>query len=67
MSICGRIDLCASVQRDANELKARITEAIVTLGNAMLKRICQELGYLFDVCRVGKDAHIELFDHHMST
>ena len=47
------------IPKDVNELKARITEAVSTIDNAMLERVCQELDYRLDVCRVTNGAHIE--------
>ena len=47
------------IPRDVDELKARITEAVSTIDNAMLGRIRQELDYRLDVCRVTNGAHIE--------
>ncbi len=41
------------------ELKARITEAVATIDNAMLERVWHELDYRLDVCRVTDGAHIE--------
>ena len=41
--------------KDVDELKAQITEAVATMDNAMLERVCQEL----DVCSVTNGAHIE--------
>ena len=45
--------------RDIDELKARITEAVATIDNAMLGRVWLELGYRLGVCRVTSGAHIE--------
>ena len=45
--------------KDVNELKARITEAVSTIDNAMLGCVWQELDYRLDVCRVTNGAHIE--------
>ena len=45
--------------KDVDELKARITEAVATIDNAMLERVWQELDYRLDVCRVTNGAHIE--------
>ena len=42
------------IPRDVDKLKARITEAVATIDNAMLGRIWQELDYRLDVCRVTK-------------
>ena len=47
------------IPRDVDELKARITEAVSTIDNAMLGRAWQELDYRLDVCRVTNGAHIE--------
>ena len=47
------------IPRDVDELKARITEAVSTIDNAMLGRVWQELDYRLDVCRVTNGAHIE--------
>ena len=41
------------------ELKARITEAVATIDNAMLGRIWLELDYRLDMCRVTNAAYIE--------
>ena len=45
--------------RDVDELKARKTEAVATIYNAMLGRVWQELDYRLDLCRVTNCAHIE--------
>ena len=45
--------------KDVDELKARITEALATINNAMLERVWQELDYRLDVCHVTNGAHIE--------
>lgn len=45
--------------KDVDELKARITEAVATIDNAVLQRVWQELDYWLDVCRVTSGAHIE--------
>ena len=49
------------IPRDADELKARITKAVATIGNAMLGCIWQKfkLDYRFDVCSVTNGTHIE--------
>ena len=47
------------IPRDVDELKARITQAVATINNAMLGRVWQELDYRLDVCRVTNGAHIE--------
>ena len=47
------------IPRDVDELKARITEAVATIDNAMLGRVWQEFDYRFDVRRVINGAHIE--------
>ena len=47
------------IPRDVDELKARITEAVATIDNAMLGRVWQEFDYRLDVCRVTSGAHIE--------
>ena len=47
------------IPRNVDELKARITEAVATIDNAMLGRVWQEFDYLLDVCRVYNGAHIE--------
>ena len=44
VGICERIGICAPIPRDVDELKARITEAVSTIDNAMLGRVWQEFG-----------------------
>jgi len=45
--------------RDLADLKARIIAAVNSIDAPMLKRVCQELEYRVDVCRVTRCAHIE--------
>jgi hypothetical protein len=47
------------VPRDIDELKRRISEAAASVTADMLERVCQEMEYRIDVCRVAKGAHIE--------
>ena len=47
------------IPRDVDELKARITENVATIDNAMLGRVWQELACRIDVCRVTNGAHIK--------
>ena len=42
-----------------NDLKTRITEALVTINPDMLVRVWQEMEYRFGVCRVTKGSHIK--------
>ena len=53
--------VCNPILRDADELKARIIEAVATIDNAMLGRVWQKLDYRLEVCRVTNGAHIEHF------
>jgi hypothetical protein len=48
-----------STTGDVDELKERITEAVATINNAMLRRVWQKFDYRLDVCRVTNGAHIE--------
>ena len=48
-----------SIPRDVDDWKSRITEAVATIGNAVLGRVWQELDYRLDVCRVTNGAHVE--------
>ena len=59
VGICEKIGLCSPILRDVDELKARLTEAVATIDNAMLGRVWQKLDYRLDVCRVTNGAHIE--------
>jgi hypothetical protein len=45
--------------RDLPDLKARIIAAVKNVYAPMLTRVCQELEYRIDVCRVTRGAHIE--------
>ena len=45
--------------RDLADLKARIISAVKNIDALMLMRVCQELQYRIDVCRVTRGAHIE--------
>ena len=47
------------IPRDVDELKARITEVVSTIDNAMLGRVWQELDNRLDVSRLTNGAHIE--------
>ena len=42
-----------------NELKQRITTAVASVDEDMLRSIWTELDYLIDICRVTKGSHIE--------
>ena len=42
-----------------DNLKTRITEALITIDPDMLVRVWQEMEYRFDVCCVTKGSHIE--------
>ena len=46
--------------RDVTDLKQRITDAIATIGEAMLQRTWQEIEYRLDVLRATKGAHLEV-------
>jgi len=41
------------------ELKVRIRTATETITADMLQRVCNELDYRADVCRITKSAHIK--------
>jgi hypothetical protein len=41
------------------ELKERITAAVMNIDRQMLLKVWAELDYRLDVCRVTKGAHIE--------
>ena len=47
------------IPRDVDELKARITEVVSIIDNAMLGRVWQELDYRLYVCLVNNGAYIE--------
>ena len=47
--------------RNITDLKQRISNAIVTIDEAMLQRTWQEIEYGFDVLRVTDGAHIEMY------
>ena len=59
VGICEKIVYVPPIPRGVDELKARITEAVATIENAMLGRVWQELDYWLDVCRVTNGAYIE--------
>ena len=42
-----------------NELKQRITTAVASVDEDMLKSVWTELDYRIDICRVTKGSHIE--------
>ena len=42
-----------------NELKHRITTAIASVEEDMLRSVWTELDYRIDICRVTKGSHIE--------
>ena len=42
-----------------NELKQRITTAVASVDEVMLRSVWTELDYRIDICRVTKDSHIE--------
>jgi hypothetical protein len=41
------------------ELRARITEAVATVGAGMIHIIWDEIAYRWDICRVTRGNHIE--------
>ena len=43
-----------------NELKQRITTAVASVDEDMLRSVWKELDSLIDICRVTKGSHIEL-------
>ena len=43
-----------------NELKERITTAVASVDEDMLRSVWKELDYLIDICLVTKGSHIEL-------
>jgi len=42
-----------------NELKQRITTAVASVDEGMLRSVWTELDYRIDICRVTKVSHIE--------
>jgi hypothetical protein len=42
-----------------NELKQRITTAVASVDEGMLRSVWTELDYRIDICRVTKSSHIE--------
>ena len=42
-----------------NELKQRITTAVASVDQDMLRSVWKELDYRIDICRVTKGSHIE--------
>ena len=42
-----------------NELEQRITTAVASVDEDMLRSVWTELDYLIDICRVTKGSHIE--------
>ena len=42
-----------------NELKQRITTAVASIGEDMLRSVWTELDYRIAICRVTKGSHIE--------
>ena len=59
VGICEKIVYVPPIPRGVDELKARITEAVATIDNAMMGRVWQQSDYRLDVCRVTNGAHIE--------
>ena len=51
--------------KDVDELKSRITEAVATIDNAMLKCVWRELDNRLDGCRVTNCAHYEYFTENL--
>jgi len=51
--------LCPPLPANVNELKQRITIALVTITQYMLHRVWEELDYRLDVWQVTGGAHIE--------
>jgi hypothetical protein len=45
--------------RDLTDLKARTSAAVKNIDAPMLTRVCQELEYRIDVCRITRGGHIE--------
>ena len=54
-----RLVYVLSIAKDVDELKARITEAVATIDNAMQGSVWQELNYRLDAYRVTNSVHIE--------
>jgi hypothetical protein len=48
-----------SQSSDIDDLKRRITETVVTVTCDMLRRVCEELDYRFDIRRITRGAHIQ--------
>jgi hypothetical protein len=48
-----------SQSSDIDDLKRRINEAVAAVACDMLRRVCEELDYRFDICHVTRWAHIE--------
>ena len=48
-----------SMSRELADIKARIIAAVKNIDAPMLTRVCQELEYRIDVCRVTRGEHIE--------
>jgi len=46
---------------DIVKLKARITDAFVTITEEMLENMWRETGYRLDVLRATKGAHVEVY------
>jgi hypothetical protein len=44
---------------DLQELRQRIIAAVATINRDMLERVCTEMDYRIDVCRVTRGSHIE--------
>jgi hypothetical protein len=47
--------------RDLREVRERITNAVASISMDDLVKVCDELEYRIDVCRVTHGAHIETF------
>jgi hypothetical protein len=45
--------------RDLPQLRRRIVKAVAAIDRQMLQRVCQDLDYRIDICRVTEGGHIE--------
>ena len=52
-------DFFPSLPVSLNELKQRITTAVASVDEDMLRSVWTELDYRIDICRVTKGSHIE--------
>ena len=58
VGVCGRL-VYVPLSKDEDELKARITEAVAIIDNAMLECVWKELDIRLDMCCVTNRAYVK--------